>query len=124
MKGAMAAFLMNSLVLSGVCAIVFKHLIVVDLFDDMSYCIEDLLITQYFFCGIHEKHIHTFDGKVVLLFSIAFSDPSFEKIALDGSFEEFLRYGYHDPVEVVPRIGGEKITHTLYAAVFPFGKKH
>ena len=102
-----------------VCNVLF-----IDLVDDLSYSLVDLLIAEDLFCGIHEKHIQTaFDSQVVLLLSIALSDSSFKQIALYGALEELFRYGYHDPVLFVSGAFEAEIAHVRHIAVLAFGKK-
>ena len=98
--------------------------LLIDLVDDLTYSLVDLLIAEDLFCGIHEKHIQTaFDSQVVLLLSIALADSSFKQIALYGALEELFRYGYHDPVLFVSGAFEAEIAHVRYIAMLAFGKK-
>ena len=98
--------------------------LLIDLVDDLTYSLVDLLIAEDLFCGIHEKHIQTaFDSQVVLLLSIALADSSFKQIAFYGALEELFRYGYHDPVLFVSGAFEAEIAHVRYIAMLAFGKK-
>ena len=96
----------------------------IDLVYDLSYSLIYLFVAEDFFCRIHEKHIQTaFDSQVVLLLSIAFSDSSFQQIALYSTLEELFRYGYHDPVLFVSCAFEAEVAHVRYIAMLAFGKK-
>ena len=98
--------------------------LLIDLVDDLTYSLVDLLIAEDLFCGIHEKHIQTaFDSQVVLLLSIALADSSFKQIALHSTLDELFRYGYHDPVLFVSGAFEAEIAHVRYIAMLAFGKK-
>ena len=98
--------------------------LLIDLVDDLTYSLVDLLIAEDLFCGIHEKHIQTaFDSQVVLLLSIALADSSFKQIALYSTLEELFRYGYHNPVLFVSCAFEAEIAHVRYIAMLAFGKK-
>ena len=99
--------------------------LLIDLVDDLTYSLVDLLIAEDLFCGIHEKHIQTIlDGQVVLLFSIAFADAALEKIAFDGSFEQFLGDGNHETIHIIACSLAAEITQPLHIAMLTLGKKH
>ena len=98
--------------------------LLIDLVDDLTYSLVDLLIAEYLLGRIHEKHIQTaFDSQVVLLLSIALADSSFKQIALYSTLEELFRYGYHDPVLFVSGAFEAEIAHVRYIAMLTFGKK-
>ena len=125
MKGEIRIFLTTPLIFSHVLLTFLRFARVVDLVYYLTYGCIDLLVTQNFLCGIHEKHIQTIlDGQVVLLFSIAFADAALEKIAFDGSFEQFLGNGDHETVHVVVCSLTAEITQSLHIAVLTLGKKH
>ena len=98
--------------------------LLIDLVDDLTYSLVDLLIAEYLLGRIHEKHIQTaFDSQVVLLLSIALADSSFKQIALHSTLEELFRYGYHDPVLFVSCAFETEVAHVRHIAVLAFGKK-
>ena len=78
---------------------------------------------QDFFRPVDEEDIVAFSGQSVLLQPVGFSDPAFEEIALDRSFEEFLGYGNHDPA-VAGCIGTETVRQGVRFRELPLGKKH
>ena len=125
MKGELRIFLTTPLIFSHVLLIFLRFAGVVDLVYYLTYGCIDLLVTQNFLCGIHEKHIQTIlDGQVVLLFSIAFADAALEKIAFDGSFEQFLWDGNHETVHIIACSLAAEITQPLHIAMLTLGKKH
>ena len=123
MKGAIAILRITSLILLWLIYLWFAALI--DLANDLTYCVIDLSVGHYFLGGIHKEHIQTtLYGQVVLLFSIAFADPPLEKITFYGSFEEFLGDRYHNPVPVESCPFEAEEAHSRHIAVLTLGKKH
>ena len=125
MKGEIRIFLTTPLIFFQVLLIFLRFARVVDLFYYLAYGSIDLLVAHNFLCRIHEKHIQTIlDDQVVLLFSIAFADAALEKIAFDGSFEQFLGNGDHETVHIIVCSLAAEITQSLHIAMLTLGKKH
>ena len=125
MKGEIRIFLTTPLIFSTFLFILLRFDGVIDLFDDLTYGLIDLLVSHYFLGGIHEKHIQTtFDGQVVLLLSIAFADSALEQISFYSSFEQLLGNGYHEMVHFIAGSLATEIAHSGDSAVLTFGKKH
>ena len=59
----------------------------------------------------------------MLLLSPSLAYTSFAKVALDGSFEDFLRDGYKNPGMLTSGVLSDQIAHARYTSMFTLGKK-
>ena len=59
----------------------------------------------------------------MLLLPPCFSDASFAEIALDGSLEGLLRYGYKNPGMLASRVLSHEVAHARNISVFTLSKK-
>lgn len=100
-NGKIATFLAaaNVLFSHGFILLLLIRLGVVDLFYDLSDAGIYLLVALDFLGRIDEQDVRTsFQRKSMFLLSPALTDSSLQKITLDCSLEEFLRYGNDNAV--------------------------
>ena len=127
MNGKIAAFLRNERKLLLCCDIAFCFFwfcAAVDPVDDLSDGCVDFLICENFLYRVCEQDIAAPDfSEGVFLLAPTLSDPSFQKVSLDGALKEFLRYRYKNAVILCSGIRAEAITQSRHLAVPAFGKK-
>ena len=59
----------------------------------------------------------------MLLLSECLSDASFAEVALDGSLEDLLRYGYKNPGMLTARVLSHEVAHTRNISMSALGKQ-
>ena len=59
----------------------------------------------------------------MLLLSECLSDASFAEVALDGSLEDLLRYGYKNPGMLASCVLSHEVAHARNISVFTLRKK-
>ncbi len=60
----------------------------------------------------------------MLLLSPSLSDASFAEVALYGSLENLLWYGYKNPGMLASSVLSDKIAHARYISMLSLGKKN
>ena len=103
---------------------IFLSFSFIDLADDLSDCPVNIFVAEDFLCAIHKEHIQTFFcGQGVLLFSVTFPYPPFQKIPFDCSLEILLRYGNHHSAAFLSIICKIQITYAADRTMLSPGQK-